>query len=238
LKMNLKPTTHSFSASVSALVVLAALFHLTPISAAESKEKFQGSVKMQIEEGRNTHTVDYHVKGDRMRIEGIGEMGGAMIMNMGEREMIMLMEDQRMYMRMPIPAEAAAHAEPGAETEPHIERTGDTREILGYQARRYLVRDGDRRMEVWGTEELKPLAMLQMPEEQPGRPSTPQASALDEVDFFPLMVEERDERGRVVSRMEVMAVDERNLPDTLFAPPAGYQSFQMPTLPDFEMPRP
>jgi hypothetical protein len=228
--MNTKPIYHRIGrAAVPALALFSFVF-VSPHAVAERKP-FEGSVQMRVEEGRNVQSIEYHVKGKQVRIEG-GGMEGAMIMDLDKGELLMLMHQQRMYMRMPVPPEAG---EERTSEKVEVRRTDDTREILGYQARRYEVRDGDRRMEVWGTEELGPLAALHLPDQRSGGAGAPR-SALDEIDFFPLRVEERDERGQVRSRMEVTAVEQRQLPASMFAPPSGYQSFSIPALPNMEIP--
>ena len=51
--------------------------------------------------------------------------------------------------------------------------------------------------------------------------------ALAGKELFPLRVVSLDKGGKQTFRMEATAIDRKSLPDSLFAPPAGYQKFDM-----------
>jgi hypothetical protein len=47
---------------------------------------------------------------------------------------------------------------------------------------------------------------------------------------FPLRVISHDAKGKETFRMEAKKIEPGPLPDSLFAPPAGYQKFEMPNM--------
>lgn len=194
---------------------------------AAADKVFEGHVKMKLSEGGTEHTIDYYVKGDRMRVEMQDPrlQGGTMIMNMEERQMTVLMPEQRMYMTMPIPDGVG----PAAEADEKMpEETGETRTILGHTARQYMLEEEDRQFEIWATDELGAFAGLHLPDQgQPGATSQ-RKHALTEQDFFPLLIIER-QNGRETTRVEMVEINEEELSASLFEPPAGFRGMSMPT---------
>lgn len=204
--------------TVSAFVLSALL-----TSPALAKDPFEGRVKMEVDHPQGKQTLDYFVKGERMRIvpnQGEGQ-GHVIILDMDEKQVLMLMPDQKMYMAMPVPDMAEGQEEDQKRPEPQDE----TKEILGHQARKYTFESAGSDYEIWATDELGKLGGLNLPG---GRPGSSQAQAISQEDFFPLLIVER-KGGREHSRVEVTEVEPREVEEDLFEPPADYQKMEMPS---------
>jgi hypothetical protein len=211
------------------LPLLALLLAPAPLLAAQ----FEGTVrfKLTIERGK-TEEMAYHLKSGKIRIDvgGQKEVGG-IIMDVAKKQTIAIMDEQRMYlvMEMPNVAAQAAATGPGEAT---LEKTGETAKIAGYTAEKYVSKFEGRKAELWLAEGLgafmSPASVGPMGGGGPGA-GAPQAweRALAGKELFPLRVVGFDQRGREELRMEATAVDKKSLPDSLFAPPAGYQQFDM-----------
>jgi hypothetical protein len=196
-----------------------------------SAKTFEGTIKMQITDGRNkAMPLDYSLKDGLLRTDIQAGEGMTMtaIMDFAKDEMLMLMPDQQMYMVMPMKRAAAAAAGHTSE-EPALEKTGETETIIGYKCTKYLAKSKEAVTEIWATEELGAFMGLGSAMGGPmGKGAAPQAweKALVGKSFFPL---------RVIStagtkqkfRMDVTAVEAKSLPATFFAPPVGYQKFDM-----------
>lgn len=182
---------------------------------------------MRIQEGATAQTIDYYVKGDRMRIETQDPQaqGGVMILDMREKKMLMLMPQQRMYMTMSLPEIGADETSEVADNP--LVPTGESRTLLGHKAEQYRMQDGGTEYEIWATKELGAFGGLHLPGPQgPGAPSA-RDRALAGQDFFPLLIIER-RQGREATRVEVTEVKPEELAPSLFQAPDGFREMSLP----------
>ena len=214
------------------------------LTAAESfaAGAFEGKVTlaMTAEKGR-TMNLDYSIKGQQLRMD-INAEGHQMtsIMDLTKMEMLMLMPDQQMYMVMPIkkPVEAAAKA---GESTAEVEVTGKTETILGYKCSQLIVKDKGTVTEMWVAEGLgafmglgnsggggNPMAGMFGGGGKKSANAAKWEEALKGKGGFPLRVISRDAKGKQSFKMEATKIEPGSLPDSLFAPPAGYEKFAMP----------
>ena len=202
------------------------------LAPALSAASFEGKVNFKVSSGRSkAEEISYLIKGSMLRFEVAGQkdMGG-MIVDMTKKQTIMIMDEQRMYMVMEMPdvAAQAAEAAPGEVT---LEKTSETAKILGYDATKYISTHQGQKTDLWLAEGIG--TFMSMPKGNPmggrsgSRPEQAWERALAGKDLFPLRVVGHDKRGREDFRMEATLIEKKSLPDSLFAPPAGYQKFDM-----------
>lgn len=201
------------------------------IPAAAFAASFEGKVNFKMTSGRGqSQEIAYNIKGDKIRVEIPGQKGfGGMIMDTTKKEMTMIMDEQRMYMTMAMP-EAAVRAMEKPNEDVKLEKTGETEKILGYTATKYLVTHDNTTTDLWLAEGLGTFMGFSNNNPMGGRRSSvPQSweRALAGKELFPLRVVGHDKGGKENFRMEVTAIEKQTLPDSLFAPPAGYQKFDM-----------
>jgi hypothetical protein len=205
------------------------------LPAALSAASFEGKVNFSMSADRKpSQEIHYSIKGGRIRIDLPGQQGmGGMIMEPAKKETIVIMDEQKMYMVMSQPDAPAAEGDAKA-GEARLEKTGETQKILGHLAEKYLATDRDSKTELWLAEGLGAFMAFQEPNPMggKGRKSGGAASqgwerALAGKDLFPLRVVSTDKSGRESFRMEATAISAEKLPDSLFAPPAGYEKFDM-----------
>jgi len=212
--------------------------------AAFAASSFEGKVSMTAADDRGqSHSITYEIKGTSMRVDVEGGQG-AMIMDLGKRQMIIIMHQQHMYMVRPMP-EAQAHPSQGGDAEPGAARdipdahfTGKSEKILGYTCDQFVVKDGDKTTEVWLAQGLGTFMGLGAGGGGPfGRGRSEVAAKWEQVFKghvgFPMRVITRDASGREKGRMEVTKVDTGGVSDADFMPPEGYRQFQMPNIPGF-----
>lgn len=210
------------------LVLLASVLAAPGALAARD---FEGTVRMKITDGRSqAMPLEYSVKGGLLRTDIQAEEGMTMtaIMDFAKDEMIMLMPGQPMYMVMPIKA-AAAQASGHTGEDPVLEKTGETETILGYKCTKYLARSKEAVTEIWATEEIGAFMGLGSAMSGPmGSKATPASweKALVGKNFFPLRVVSGP-GSKQKFRLEVTGIEPKSLPASHFAPPAGYQKFDM-----------
>jgi len=215
--------------------------------AVYAADAFEGRISMALTAERGeTHNMTYEMKGTSIRMDMQGQRGDQVstIMDLGKRQMIILMHQQRMYMTHQMQDPGARSSAQGHEgsAEPHnspeVQATGQTRTILGYTCNQFLVKDGDKTTELW----LAPgLGMFMGLHGGPGGGGGPFGRGRSEVAAkweeafkgkagFPLLVITRDGSGKEKSKMEVTKIDKGGVSDSDFVPPEGYRQFQMPNL--------
>lgn len=189
---------------------------------------FEGRIRMQVISGGETNEMEYAMKGAKMRIEaGPADERMASIIDLQAKQMLMLIDSEKMYMVMKMPEAPKGKAE---KEEGSIEKTSDTAVIAGYKATKYLVRSKDSKepIEVWATEDLGTFFNPESFGGPFGGKSKPPVweTLLRNKGFFPLRTIVREKRSE--TRMEVVAVEKASLPDSLFTAPAGYKRMDMP----------
>ena len=222
--------TPALAASLLALAATASLGLGAPAA-------FHGKVDFKITSSRGPVNLTYFVKGDRARTEFALEGGrsAAVIMNFGQHEMTMLMPEQKMYMVRPLTVPTASEGSRAAGgPPPEVKRTGQYETILGHKCEKIVVKSQNETTEIWGAEDMGVFMNPAMTGPM-GRPAANPSSAweaeLFQRGFFPMRVVTRDADGKETNRMEVTAIDASPLADSLFAPPADYRKFEMPTIP-------
>lgn len=200
------------------------------VPALLSAASFEGRVDFKVTTGRGkAEQIAYQMKGGKIRMEVAGqkEVGG-IIVDVAQKQTLMIMDEQRMYMVMPMPdvaAQASTQADEGT-----LEKTGEKEKILGYEAVKYVSTYQGKKTDLWLAEGLG--TFMAMPSGNPmgGKPGASSPAwerALAGKDLFPLRVVSFEKGNRESFRMEATAIEKKSLPDSLFAVPAGYQKFDM-----------
>lgn len=182
---------------------------------------FEGDIHMEVVSDGDTMNMVLTSKGDRMKMTPEGT-GGNVIIDVAARKMIILMDEQKMFLERPLP-DVGAGQDPGS-----VEDTGETKEILGYQARKVIhtTRKGEV-THIWATTELGAFALSDMPNAQTTIPKGLEA-IFGTTDVFPLESIAYDKKGRVSSETRVVRTEARAVSDAELAPPANYQKMGVP----------
>ncbi len=205
---------------------------------ALAAETFEGTVTMSMTSSSKDapQSMNFSIKEGYMRMD-MGTSRGAVssIMDFKNQQMIMLIPQQRMYMVQPIPQPGAQGQNPGggappASGSPHgtLQETGVKETILGYECTKYVATGPEGSSEIWVTDQLGAFAGLFHGGGPGRRPQGPQGweSAISGKNFFPMRVV-TTANGKGTFKLEVTAVEKTSLPDSLFAPPAGWTKFDM-----------
>jgi hypothetical protein len=214
------------------VVLLAAVTAPAVLGAA----RFEGKVRMKMTDQKNpAHQLDYSVKEGFVRtdIETSPGQTASMIMDLGKREMTFLLPGQTMYMTRPLPdmdAAAAKHADSTRDDEKLV-KTGEKEKILGYNCEKYVSKSKDTTTELWITDELGAFMGLGDQGNPMGGRKSKSArqdweNSIIEKGGFPMRVVSTGKKGETF-RLEVVSVEKAKLPDSLFAPPPGYQKFDL-----------
>jgi hypothetical protein len=212
------------------------------VPAVLSAAMFEGKVNFTITTAKGPQEITYNIKGDKLRIDMPGAPAGAggIIIDTTKHETTVVMDAQHMYMVQKLPDAAAAPQGAKAPPQADLQKTGEKEKILGYEAEKYISTSPDgAKAELWLAEGLGSFVAFGSgtiaspamggPRGRPGSPSAGGQAwerALAGKDLFPLRCVNHDKDGKEF-RLEATAIDKQSLPDSLFAPPAGYQKFDM-----------
>lgn len=185
---------------------------------AIAQEAFEGKVIFDVEEDGQQQVMDYYAKDKKFRME-IPDKGGTILFDSNKLKMYVIMDEQKMYMETDMfPMSAGGGGS--------ISKTGETKNILGYDCEKFLFTQKDMKGEAWMTKELG--AFMFFMESQEEMPDW-QTEVLD-AGYFPLHVTQHDERRNVTSVYDVKEVTPMELSDDLFVVPSSYQSFDLMNL--------
>lgn len=188
-----------------------------------AQSPFEGAISMSLtgDDGK-TSELAYMVKGGKIRFDVAGRGGEkmAIIVDPAEKKSLMVMFSQKMYMEQEFGAGAEAAAEKAKPAK--VERTGKTETIAGYKCEHVTVTESDGSTS--DVCETTGLGTFRMPQSG-GRGGPPKElgwqAALDK-GGFPLKVQKGDK-----VTLEVTKIEKKTLDAALFAPPEGFQKFDM-----------
>ncbi len=216
----------------SSFLLACALLIPTALPAAS----FEGKVRFKITSGKTAQDMDYSVKNGLARIDVQSKDGTAsVIMDPAKQEVTILIPEQKMYMVQSIAGKDGAAAAAGVDpANTSFEKTGATEKILGYICTKYIAKNKDSSTEIWATEDLGTFMGTGPGGGSPfgggkrgGAGAQAWEAALVGKNFFPLRVVSQNSSGKEITRMEATAVEKKSIPDSEFAPPDGFQKFDM-----------
>lgn len=199
----------------------------------QAEETFEGTYTMEMSGEGDSAKITIWTKDSHIRMSiASKDMPGEMILRDGMSTMLMIMPAQRIYMEMQIPDMTDKLSEkfgnPGGEPsdEMPFKKTGKTKKIEGFEAHQFMYEKGAEKMSVWATEELGAMPMARGPVMQGYAAAMQKITGLEA--FFPLEMTSY-KNGKMESRMVIKDVDKKELPESMFLPPAGYRRMSMPT---------
>lgn len=185
----------------------------------------------QSNKDKGPHVMTYSMKEGFVRLDMDAKGFGGMIMNLKEKQMIILMPQQKMYMVNVFTPTADQQAKAQAraqEANVQIKDTGEKETILGYSCEKFIVTDAKGlTTELWLAHDLQGFTGMNPGAGLGRHPQVPAAwEDLAKNGGFPMRVVSSDSKGEKF-RMEVTSVDPQSLADSVFEVPAGWQKFDM-----------
>jgi len=215
----------------SILIIIITLFYLLffNFSFSIAQDSFQGKVTFEAgDEGQNQQ-ISYFVKGKKFLIQaadGQAAGQGSMIYDGDKKAMIIIMNEQKMYMEMPIdPMDDISKS--GPVEEGYFVKTGNSQEIMGYSCDEFEFNDEGKKGLAFMTKELG--SFLFMDDPKGGESSQWQKEIMSE-GYFPLLVKEENSSGELKTVFKVIDLKAMKLDDNMFSPPPGFTKFDMPNM--------
>ncbi len=190
-----------------------------------SQDKFEGKVTFNVFNDGESHTMQYYVKGSKLRFDA-NENGqsGQIVMDPSTKQLMIIMPERKMYMVMPFPEVKDNNTDSDSkDKKADFVKTGETKDILGYTAEKWTYKDGENQGEAWMTKDIGGFQLFDNPMQQ----NQPQwQKDLQAEGYFPLLVYENGDKV-----FEVTNIDKQPVDASMFEPPAGFQKMDMPTMP-------
>lgn len=202
-------------------------------AAAEANCQFEGVVQSRIftlDDNGAGQTLDMTiwVRRDmiKARTAGTGVASGSTVIYRRDRKMSWIInEAEKSFFEVSLASEAAGEVQRDQDPDrPKVERTKQTKKVLGYPCERILLRRGESETEIWATNALGDLAsrldsLLGYAE---GGGGSGDNELLRQLHLYPLVSVTRFD-GKVVDSQEVTKVERRPLGLDIFMIPADYK---------------
>ena len=218
-------------------ILFSSLIIISLISVKSYSQSFEGEIVMKItDKGQDKpQTIDYYVKGTKIRFDAKGERGesGAMIFDSKTSNMMIVVPSQKMYMTYNYKGAFGGVRDSisKAMEKGDIKMTGETKDINGYKCEKWTFKDEDGTTgEAWMTKGIKNFFFFSNP--MAGNNDQPEwQKKLTNEGYFPMMVISKDADGNIDSKMEVTSIEKKSLDESLFTAPDGYKKMEMPMMP-------
>ena len=211
---------------ISKIIAVLSCLILFSISITFTQDRFEGKVIFKTDDDSKEQLMTYLMKDNKFRIEqseGKGARQGAMIFDSKTQMMIMLMNEQRMYMEMPM--KQSKFTLPANSGEPeYFVKTDEGKIILGNTCDKFEFKDEDKKGIAWMTNDLGPFMFMQNPKDMKSSQPSWQHEIMG-AGYFPLLVKEEDSSGELNTIFEVTELEAMELEDGLFLVPPGFKKF-------------
>jgi hypothetical protein len=187
--------------------------------------QFEGSVNFEKSKGKVSVKYQYKVKGENVRVEEYGNEGsldGIQLVNTTSQSVYALSPDRLMYME-------AKNKRPQRIANVTVQKTKTKKTVNGKPCVKWIVTntDQDRKIIYWVTKGdydffIPFLKTLNRAE----KTSVYFLQIEGNAGFFPMLAEEYNMAGLLISKLEANKVTAKSLSDSDFKVPAGYKKFQ------------
>jgi hypothetical protein len=204
------------------------------VTSAVSAATFEGKVEMTISaNGFPPQPITYQVRDQQLRMDmALGQPGAGttLIMDWKKQQIMVVVEQQQMYMTRPMPTmldtpDPQGGAAAKAQLDQSFVDTGKTEKVLGYTCKQYTTTSNGVTTRLWLTDQLGLFKGLggEMSGNRSGNGMQAWEKALKGKEAFPLRVVGTDASGKEKYHLEVTSIIKQSLPDSTFEPPADYK---------------
>ena len=187
--------------------------------------QFEGIVNFEKTKGKVHVKYQYKVKGENIRVEEYGDKGsldGIQLVNTENRTVYALSPDRLMYME-------ARNKRPQRTANVTVQKTKTSKTVNGKSCVKWIVtnKEQDRKIIYWVTKGdydffIPFLKTLNRAEKSAVYFLQIEGNA----GYFPILAEEYNTAGLLISKLEAKAVTVKKIPDADFQIPVGYKKFE------------
>ena len=198
-------------------------------SVSFSQNLFEGKVKIKVSSDNEIFFMNYFTNGTDIKIEMLNEGSelGSFIKS-GDKTII-LMQAQKMYMEIndDFIKNLPNMKEEQSEKEVKISKTGETKNINGFNCEKWIISNEEYNVEAWVTDQLGDFTILSNPMGSGYNPLW--GPVFEQGGFFPILVVSKDEDDSE-NKFEVLEVEKQKLTKELFMPTSDYTKMNFPMM--------
>ncbi len=212
---------------ISSLLLFTIILTFSTVSLAQNSD-FEGQVKINGEQEGTEYEIEYLLKGEKMRMEV--QQPKKMVLISDEEDMIMLMPENKQYMTFPkdqlermqqmIGSGQTSGTEELIDEDMELQKTGETKEVLGRDCELWVYEDEDKKVETWVTSGFRNFMGFTSPLE--GGNADAWTGLFGNPDLFPMEMTQWDKDGNEMSKFRITRMEEKSLSNDLFTPPSDY----------------
>lgn len=217
---------------VFSLLITGILILFSTVSLAQNSN-FEGQVKVDGEHEGTEYAVDYFLKGEKLRVEV--QKPQNMVLISDSDFITMLMPKQNRYMKFPkdqveqmqqmMGSGQKSDAENLIEEDMELQKTGETKVILGRECDKWTYEDDDKKVETWVTSGFGNFMGFTTP--LGGSNADAWEGLFGDPDLFPMEITQWDKDGNQISKFEVTEMEQKSLSNDMFTPPSDYEEMNM-----------
>lgn len=222
---------------IPTLLIFTLLGGFSTVSLSQNSD-FEGRVKVNGEHEGTESVVDYFLKGEKLRME-VEQPQEVVLISKGE-DMIVLMPQKKMYLEFPkdqveqmqrmMGSGQNSDSEDLIDEDMDIEKTGETKDILGRECEQWVYEDNEKKVETWVASGFGNFMGFKNPME--GGNADAWEGLFGDTDLFPMEITQWDKDGNETSKFKVTEMEEESLSDDLFTAPSDYEKMNMMGMPE------
>lgn len=212
--------------------VLFSIVLLVVLTASQSfypQSKFEGKAVIETSGMGGAGTLNYFVKGKKIRFDVSSARGEANILfDQSEKKMYMIMPSMKMYMEFPMDMIEGNSAKDKMNDEMEkFEKTGVMKKINGYNCEKWTMKEDKGSTEAWMTRDLGSFIFFDSPMGKKSKSAWKEG--IEESGYFPMKIIQKNKEGEDISTFEVKSIEKKKLEDSFFKVPEGYSQMKMPS---------
>lgn len=188
-------------------------------------QKFEGEIKYQTDFDGDKMDLSYFIKGENIKLkihDYVESSNSTIIFNNKLSKLVVLMDDEKMYMELPMNSfNQEMQSDEAESNEESFVNTGETKEILGYKCEKYIINSDEGNIIIWATKELGGISFFTNPLND--KKPTAWQKEMDLMNFVPFEITDEIE-GSV---FKAVKIEKKALEDSEFEIPSDYQKLDI-----------
>ena len=201
------------------LVLFTLLFSELSVNAGD----FRGIISFRKIDGKDTTSYKFYIGDNRIRVEDVkddGELNGIMLINLDNSSILALSGSNKFYINVPVSDKVLDPLEI------EVEKTSNKKKVAGKECTLWIVKDklSGGKFEYWVNKKSYSFFndMLNVLNRDELVARSWREMEVNS-DFFPMIGIEYNAAGEMESKIEVISIKEKKLPESLFLLPEDYE---------------
>jgi len=194
-----------------------------------SQGKFEGKITIKVPEIENYGELSYYIKGDKIRINVEGKQRNSdLIIDPDIREMILLKTQMSKYIIFPFDGYSETGTVNKSKNLKQFKNTGIKKNMQGYYCEKWIYQSDDKEIIAWLTKDIGQFRFFRNPEKNKNPISW--KNEIENSGYFPMKIQEKSNRGKAITTLEVKDIKRLKLDNDYFQPPDDFGEMKKPNI--------